>query len=142
MPPRTVSPYYTNINKTKSAYSPISRKEDGLRILTPRFRGRGMPTTRYDVWMPNLGPSEVLVKAMQSGKIGWGEFSGLYRRELLKGGSIDRRNRTIKNHGQKFTLRLLQKLGKRGHVTLLCHCDEDQAQCHRHLLKKKLDGKI
>ena len=29
-----------------------------LRILATRFRGRGMPTTRYDVWMPSLAPTE------------------------------------------------------------------------------------
>ncbi|MEO6246248.1 MAG: hypothetical protein ABIQ12_12510, partial [Opitutaceae bacterium] len=32
---------------------------------------------------------------------------------------------TIKNHGQKFTLRLLAKLVEKTHVTLLCHCAED-----------------
>ncbi len=33
---------------------------------------------------------------------------------------------TIKNHGQKF-LR---------NVTLMCHCDENEVQCHRHVLKE------
>lgn len=128
--------------KTKCVYSPIDRKGDGLRILATRFRGHGMPTTRYDVWMPNLGPSEALLKGRFEGKVGDREFSRRYRKELLEGGSIDKRNATIKNHGQKFTLRLLQKLGKRGNVTLLCHCAEDAPTCHRYLLKKKLDGKI
>jgi hypothetical protein len=27
-------------------------------------------------------------------------------------------------------------------VTIMCHCREDQQRCHRHLLKKMLDGKI
>jgi 2-methylcitrate dehydratase len=31
--------------------------------------------------------------------------------------TIDRRNKTIKNHGQKFTLRLLQKLARRNNLT-------------------------
>jgi uncharacterized protein YeaO (DUF488 family) len=48
----------------------------------------------------------------------------------------------IKNHGQKFTLRLLKKLARRGTITLMCHCDNDQPHCHRHLLKKLLDGKV
>ena len=126
--------------KTKSVFSPIEPRKDGLRILATRFRGRGMPTSRYDVWMPNLGPSEKLLRAFDS--IGWHEFRRRYQKELFEGGSIDRRNRTIKNHGQKFTLRLLQKLGERSTVTLLCLCDEDAAQCHRHLLHKILQGKI
>lgn len=46
---------------------------------------------------------------------------------------IDKRNRTIKNHGQKFTLRLLQQLAKRSTITLLCHCAEEERHCHRHL---------
>jgi uncharacterized protein YeaO (DUF488 family) len=91
--------------------------------------------------MPNLGPSESLLKDFQAGKITWAVFSRRYRRELLEGGTIDRRNATIKNHGQKFTLRLLQTLGARGTITLLCHCAEDQPHCHRHLLKKKLESK-
>jgi hypothetical protein len=49
---------------------------------------------------------------------------------------------TSKIMAQKFTLRLLQRLGRRQNVTLMCHCDEDQAQCHRHLLKRILDSKI
>ena len=88
----------------------IEPRNDGLRILVARFRGRGMPSTRYHVWMANLGPSEKLLRDFQSGAIGWGQFSRGYRLELLESGDLDRRNPTIKNHGQKFTLRLLQEL--------------------------------
>jgi uncharacterized protein YeaO (DUF488 family) len=128
--------------KTKCVYSKIEPAKDGLRILATRFRGRGMPTSRYDAWMPNLGPSEQLLKAAQAGRIGWGEFSRRYRQELFEGGTIDRRNRTIKNHGQKFTLRLLQTLAKCETVTLMCHCAEDQSHCHRHVLRKLVEGRI
>jgi uncharacterized protein YeaO (DUF488 family) len=128
--------------KTKSVKSPIERRADGLRILATRFRGRGLPTSRYDVWMANLAPSEQLVEAFLSGQMAWGEFGRRYRKELTEGGSIDQRNRTIKNHGQKFTLRLIKELGRTGNVTLLCHCAEDQQQCHRHILRKVLSGKV
>lgn len=58
-------------------------------------------------------------------------------------GPIDRRSRTIKNHGQKFTLRLVKRLGKAGRVTLMRHCAEDQKQCHRHeLLKLILSNRV
>jgi uncharacterized protein YeaO (DUF488 family) len=128
--------------KTKSVFSPIEPSRDGLRILATRFRGRGMPTSRYDVWMANLGPSEALLRAAQTGKITWAEFGRRYRKELFEAGSIDRRNRTIKNHGQKFTLRLLQKLARRETVTLMCHCAEDEPNCHRHILRKMLNRKV
>ena len=128
--------------KTKCAWATIDRKNDGLRILVTRYWVRKLKKAACDVWMPNLGPSEPLLKSYDGGKITWEEFSKRYSEELREGGSIDKRNRTIKNHGQKFTLRLLQKLGQRGKVTLLCHCAERATECHRHLLKKILDGKI
>ncbi|MDX6765591.1 MAG: DUF488 family protein [Candidatus Methylacidiphilales bacterium] len=128
--------------KTKSVYSPIETKKDGLRILATRIRGRGLPSRRYHAWMANLGPSESLLRSFQAGQLTWAAFSRRYRRELFEGGSIDRRNPLIKNHGQKFTLRLLQALAKRGPVTLMCHCPPDQPHCHRHVLKKILDGKL
>lgn len=128
--------------QTKSVFSPINRSKDGFRILATRFRGRGLPSDRYDAWVASLGPSEKLLRMGQQQKITWAEFTRRYRKELFEGGAIDRRNRTIKNHGQKFTLRLIQAMAKRGTVTILCHCDENQAQCHRHLLKEILDGKL
>ena len=128
--------------KTKSVYSPIDVRKDGLRILATRIRGRGLRSSRYHVWMANLGPSERLLADGQSMKITWAEFSCRYREELREGGSIDRRNSLIKNHGQKFTLRLLQRLGRTGTVTLMCHCAEDEPHCHRHILKRVLAGKV
>jgi uncharacterized protein YeaO (DUF488 family) len=128
--------------KTKSVDSPVERSKDGLRILATRFRGRYLPKSRYNVWMANLGPSEKLLRSFQAGKTDWADFSCRYKKELFEGAPIDRKNETIKNHGQKFTLRLLQKLAKRGPITLLCHCAEDQPHCHRHVLKGILDGKI
>ena len=90
--------------------------------------------------MANLGPSEALLRAVLTGKIPWVEFSRRYRKELFEGGTIDRRNRTIKNHGQKFTLRLLQNLAKRQTITVMCHCAEDELHCHRHILRKMLES--
>jgi len=122
--------------RTKSVWSPIDRKRDGLRILASRFRGRGLPTNRYDVWMPSLGPSERLLRSVLSGRVDWAQFRREYRRELLMDGPIDARSRTIKNHGQKFTLRLIRQLARAGHVTVMCHCAEDEPHCHRHELQK------
>jgi uncharacterized protein YeaO (DUF488 family) len=127
--------------KTKSIHSPIERS-DGLRILVARGRGRGLPADRFHVWMANLGPSEMLRDAILAGKITWSEYSRRYAKELLEAGGADARNHRIKNHGQKFTLRLLQHLGKSQTVTLLCHCAEDERHCHRHVLKAVLEKKI
>jgi len=120
--------------KTKSIRTAIERA-DGLRILVARFRGHGVPTSRYDVWMPSLGPSEQTLRAMQKGALSWARFAKQYREELFLDGPIDKKSRTIKNHGQKFTLRLLKKLSDEADVTLLCHCAEDEHHCHRHLLR-------
>src|SRR6266480_2172335 len=124
--------------KTKSVRSAINRKGDGVRILVTRIRARGLRASRYDVWMANLGPSERLLSAFQDGKVSWAQFSREYRKELYLDGPIDRRSRTIKNHGQKFTLRLVKQLATAGRVTLLCHCAADQQECHRHLLRRLL----
>ena len=121
--------------KTKSVYSPI-KSTDGIRILVTRFRGRGLRSSRYHVWMPSLGPTEHLLRLMQQDKIAWPMFVREYRKELLLDGPIDKKCKTIKNHGQKFTLRLLKRLAKNGTVTLMCHCDEDQEDCHRHELRR------
>ena len=125
--------------KTQSVWSPIDRKRDGLHILATRFRGRGLPTSRYDVWMPSLGPSEQLLRSVLDGRIDWKTFAKKYREELYLDGPIDDRSGTIKNHGQKSTLRLLKALGEKQDITLMCHCDEDATRCHRFLLQKEIE---
>ena len=128
--------------KTKSVHTKIEPRKDGLRILAARGRGRGLARDRYDVWMANLGPSEQLRDAILAGRISWREYRRRYLGELRESVGIDRRNQRIKNHGQKFTLRLLQHLARTRTVTLLCHCAEDEQHCHRHLLKALLEKKI
>jgi uncharacterized protein YeaO (DUF488 family) len=122
---------------TKSVRTPREAKKDGLRILVSRFRGH-LPSGRYDLWMPNLGPSETLLAGFQAGRIAWRDFAKRYEAEIFGARAPEPDNRTIKNHGQKFTLRLLQELGRRGQVTLLCHCAEDEPHCHRHALQRIL----
>lgn len=92
--------------------------------------------------MANLGPSEQLRDAILGHRISWAEYSRRYRKELEEPGGVDARNKRIKNHGQKFTLRLLQHLARKQTVTLLCHCADDEPHCHRHLLKAMLEKKI
>lgn len=127
--------------KTKSVHSEIAA-DDGLRILATRFRGRGLPTDRYDVWMANLGPSESLLKEILADKISWAKFARSYRKEMFAPAAGDAANTTIKNHGQKFTLRLIARLAREGNVTLLCHCAEDTKRCHRFELKKLIEREL
>jgi uncharacterized protein YeaO (DUF488 family) len=124
--------------KTRSVWSEPG-KGDGLRIPATRFRGRGLPASSYDVWMPSLGPSERLLKAVQSDSVDWKTFAKRYREELFMDGPIDDRSRTIKNHGQKSTLRLLKALARRQNVTVMCHCAEDTTHCHRFILAREIE---
>jgi uncharacterized protein YeaO (DUF488 family) len=128
--------------RTKSVYAALDAANDGLRILATRLRGRGLHENRYDVWMANLGPSEELLKNFRSGKVKWRDFSRRYKAELRLSPRLDKRNPNVKNHGQKFTLRLLQLLARDLNITLMCHCNEAEAHCHRHILAKLLNQKI
>jgi len=89
--------------------------------------------------MANLGPSERLLrsalKSLGDEKV-WRDFAKRYKAEMLSSGEIDKSNVTIKNHGQKFTLRLLKRLSEKENVTVMCHCAEDERHCHRHLLQE------
>ncbi len=121
--------------KFKSVYDPID-SGDGLRILASRFRGRGMKADRYDVWMPSLGPSEKLLKSVLDKKISWPEFIKRYKDEILASAEIDKKNKSILNHGQKFSFRLINELSRKQDVTLMCHCDTGEKECHLRVLEK------
>jgi uncharacterized protein YeaO (DUF488 family) len=126
--------------RTKCVWTPMNRERDGLRILVTRYIPRACRGTRFNVWMPNLGPSERLLKGYQAGRIDWDEFSRRYEDELFQEAPMDRYNPRIKNYGQKFTLRLLRELARRQPITLMCNCAEDEHHCHRHLLKGILES--
>jgi len=135
--------YLGVVLRTKSVHSPIDRKNDGLRILATRLRGRGLSSTRYDVWMANLGPSESLLRRFQrrvDDPGAWRSFSQRYREEIFPPARFDPSNPNIKNYGQKFTRRLLRELSRRQNVTIMCHCDESETRCHRHLLRKLIES--
>jgi len=117
--------------KVKSVSEP-KHKDDGLRILATRYRGRYMKSSRFDVWMASLGPSEKLLKV---GTESWRSWAKAYRAEMLGDDSREPKNPGIRNAGQKFTLRLIKKMAKRQNVTIMCHCAEDAQNCHRFLLR-------
>lgn len=105
---------------------------EGLRLGTVRRPPRGVPKTDYaardfyDVWLPELAPSEALVKAVLRARDerGWRSFARRYRAEM-------------KRPAAARLLGLLAALSSRADVSVGCYC-EDEARCHRSILKALL----
>jgi uncharacterized protein YeaO (DUF488 family) len=105
---------------------------EGLRIGTVRRPPRGVPKAEfasrdfYDVWFPNLAPSELLLKHAQRAETPrqWRAFARAYRREMA---TVDNRR----------TLDLLAALSHRTDFAVGCYC-EDESRCHRSLLRELL----
>ena len=111
--------------------SPRQRGE-GLRIGTVRRPPRGVPKTEfasrnfYDVWLPDLAPSDALVKFAQSGRDAraWQTFVKRYRAEM-------------KRPEAARLLALLAALSQSASLSVGCYC-EDEARCHRSVLRELL----
>lgn len=112
--------------------SPRSSGE-GLRLGTVRRPPRGVPkaeiATRdfYDVWVPDLAPSEELLK---QGKLAsddaaaWNAFMRRYRAEM-------------KRPEQRRLLDLLAALSHTTNLAVGCYCAEER-HCHRAILRELL----
>lgn len=111
--------------------TPRSRGE-GLRLGTVRRPPRGVPKAEhasrdfYDVWLPDLAPSDDLVKAAlrATDARAWEAFVKRYRAEL-------------KRPPAARLLTLLAALSQDTALSLGCYC-EDEARCHRSVLKALL----
>jgi uncharacterized protein YeaO (DUF488 family) len=105
---------------------------EGLRIGTVRRPPRGVPKQEfasrnfYDVWFPNLAPSEALLERGQRAQTerDWRAFARAYRKEM----------RTPEN---KRTLDLLAALSHGASFSCGCYC-ADESRCHRSLLRELL----
>jgi len=106
---------------------------EGLRLGTVRRLPRGVKKTDYakrdyfDLWFPELAPSQALLgfataKALDENR--WAAFTKRYRAEMAKPGA-------------QRTLELLARLSHEANFSVGCYC-EDEAHCHRTLLKKLL----
>ena len=111
--------------------SPRARNE-GPRLGTVRRPPRGVPkadfATRdfYDAWLPELAPSEALVKLALAAtdEKSWRAFEKKYRAEMK----------------QPAADRLVAILSTLSHTTDLsvgCYC-ADEARCHRSILRELL----
>ena len=107
-------------------------KEEGLRIGTVRRPPRGVPKSEfakrnfYDVWLPNLSPSQNLMiegKAAQD-DAKWSVFKKKFRAEMNKPEAAK-------------VLDLLAALSHQTNMSIGCYC-ENQNRCHRNILKDLL----
>ncbi len=111
--------------------SPRSRGE-GLRIGTVRRPPRGVPKAKfasenwYDVWLPELAPSEATVKLGQKAETDaqWRAFAKRYETEMATA-------------GPGRLLDLLAALSQDADFSVGCYC-ADEARCHRSILRKLL----
>ena len=102
---------------------------EGLRLGTVRRPPRGVPKAEhasrdfYDVWLPDLAPSEALVKQAlhASDERAWRRFAKRYRAEM---------NRPEATR----LLVLLAVLSRQTNLSVGCYCAEE-ARCHRSVLK-------
>lgn len=105
---------------------------EGLRIGTVRRPPRGVPKAEfasrdfYDVWLPGLAPSEVLLKQGQA---------ALDERAFR---AFERRYRTeMKAPAAAQLLDLLSALSHESDFAVGCYC-ADEARCHRSILRALL----
>lgn len=105
---------------------------EGLRLGTVRRPPRGVPKAEhasrdfYDVWLPDLAPSEGLVKQAlaASDDRAWQAFTRRYRAEM-------------KRPEATRLLALLAALSHGTNLSVGCYC-ADEARCHRSVLRALL----
>jgi uncharacterized protein YeaO (DUF488 family) len=108
---------------------------EGLRIGTVRRPPRGVPKSEYakrdlyDVWLPNLAPSEALLKVAQVAAAdddarAWRGFVRRYRAEM-------------KTPDNRALLDTLAALSHHAAFSVGCYC-ADEARCHRSVLRELL----
>ena len=105
---------------------------EGLRIGTVRRPPRGVPKSEfasrdfYDIWLPNLAPSEVLLKAGRAAEDNraWRRFARRYASEM-------------KRPDNSRVLDLLAALSHGADFSVGCYC-ADEALCHRSVLRELL----
>lgn len=105
---------------------------EGVRLGTVRRPPRGVPKSEfaqrdfYDVWLPELAPSDALVKAAKATETeaDWQRFRRRFRAELSK------------PPGTRL-LDLLALLSHQVDFSLGCYCEAED-RCHRSVLRELL----
>lgn len=107
-------------------------RDEGLRIGTVRRPPRGVPKGQfasrdfYDVWLPNLAPSEGLLKQALGAETAaeWRSFVRRYRMEM-------------KQPDARRLLDVLAALSHQTNFSVGCYCAEE-SRCHRSVLRELL----
>jgi uncharacterized protein YeaO (DUF488 family) len=105
---------------------------EGPRLGTVRRPPRGVPKARfakddwYDAWLPELAPSDALVKQglRASGAKDWDAFAKKYRKEMTA-------------PAPSRLLEVLALLSRASDFSVGCYC-EDESRCHRSVLRRLL----
>ena len=105
---------------------------EGLRIGTVRRPPRGVrkedysAKNIYDVWFPNLSPSEPLLKEARAAidEKSWQAFKRKFLTEL-------------KSPEASKDLDLLAALSHHANISIGCYC-QDESRCHRSILRELL----
>jgi len=105
---------------------------EGLRIGTVRRPPRGVPKSEYgsrdlyDVWLPELAPSEELLKRARAAddERSWRAFARAYRAEM-------------RQPERRHLLDLLAALSRQTSLEVGCYC-ADESHCHRSILRELL----
>ena len=105
---------------------------EGIRIGTVRRPPRGVPKAKfasedwYDVWLPELSPSEATVKiGLKAGsEAEWKKFVRRYEKEMSAA-------------TPSRVLDMLAALSQSANFSVGCYC-EDEARCHRSVLRRLL----
>lgn len=108
------------------------KPDEGIRIGTVRRPPRGIKKTEYakrgffDVWLPNLSPSEELLrKKLVSGDgSGWKTF-------------VQRFSAELKQPEKARLLDALSALSRTANFSIGCYC-VDEKLCHRSILRDEL----
>ncbi|MCU0253017.1 MAG: DUF488 family protein [Acidobacteria bacterium] len=105
---------------------------EGLRLGTVRRPPRGVPKAEYaardlyDLWLPDLAPSEALLKQAHGAQDerAWKAFVRRYRAEM-------------KQPPAARLLDLLAAFSRRADFSVGCYCAEE-SRCHRSVLRELL----
>ncbi|MFL6547732.1 MAG: DUF488 domain-containing protein [Povalibacter sp.] len=106
--------------------------DEGVRLGTVRRPPRGVPKSEYaardiyDVWFPNLAPSEELLKQALAAEQPreWKAFARRYRAEM-------------KLPAAARVLDVLAALSHQTNFAVGCYC-RDESRCHRSILRELL----
>jgi len=121
------------IIKTKSIHDP--RKDtDGVRLLVARFL-RPSKRVHYDIWYPALAPSENLLRRWKKRDITWEKFESEYRKEISHSPNAQAHIGTLREISKSTTN------PNPNFITLICIEGERNPHCHRHILKKIIEGR-